>query len=116
MLVPCATLATVTTNPYRNEIADFLRRASCHFGHTFREEPDGLSVDEASEKRDVGRDQVASCRRSVHWVLAGEFAANETLASYDEAVYRALLHFRGEMSGWAASVRARAAGAVQGCG
>jgi hypothetical protein len=31
-------------------------------------------------------------------VLAGEFSANETQASYDEAVYRALLHFRGEMS------------------
>ena len=97
-VVPCATLSTVTTNPHRSEIADYLRRASCHFGHTFREELDGLSVDEASDKRDVGRDQVASCRHAVHRVLAGEFSANETQASYDEAVYRALLHFRGEMS------------------
>ncbi|ORW12416.1 hypothetical protein AWC16_08425 [Mycolicibacter longobardus] len=96
--VPCATLANVTINPHRDEIADYLRRASCHFGHTFREERDGLSVDEAAEKRDVGRDQVASCRRAVYRVLAGEFSANETQATYDEAVYRALLHFRGEMS------------------
>jgi hypothetical protein len=88
----------VTINPLRNEIADYLRRASCPFGRTFREELDGLSVDQASEKGDVGRDQVASCRHTVHRVLAGEFSANATQASYDEAVYRALLHFRGEMS------------------
>ncbi|MBE5513767.1 Uncharacterised protein [Mycobacteroides abscessus subsp. abscessus] len=88
----------MTDNPYRDEIAGYLRRADCHFGHTLREVEDGLTVDEASVKRDVGRDQVASCRRAVNRVLDGTFSANETQASYDEAVFRALLHFRGEMS------------------
>jgi hypothetical protein len=112
-LVPCATLSIVTTNPHRSEIADYLHRASCHFGQTFREELYGLSVDEASDNRDVGRDQVASCRRAVHRVIAGEFSADETQASYDEAVYRAAALPRGDVI-WAALVRARAAGAVQG--
>lgn len=95
-----ATLATVhvTANPHRDEIAGYLRRADCHFGHTLREVEAALTVDQVSQLRDVGRDQVASCRHAVHRVLGGEFAANSTQASYDEAVHRALLHFRGEMS------------------
>ncbi|MDH6245505.1 hypothetical protein [Mycobacterium sp. OTB74] len=85
-------------NPYRGEIADLLRGARCHFGHTLREIEDGLTVDQASELRDVSRDQVAACRRAVQRVLNGEFSTNVTQAGYDEAVHRALLHHRGEMS------------------
>ncbi|WP_198290994.1 hypothetical protein [Mycobacterium sp. 155] len=95
---PVRAMLTAVTDTYRDEILDLLRRADCHFGHTLREVEDGLTVDQASELRDVGRDQVASCRRAVQRLLDGEFSANATQAGYDEAVHRALLHFRGEMS------------------
>lgn len=57
-----------------------------------------MTVEE--DARQLGRspDQVSSCRRGVHRVLHGAFAANKTQAGYDEAILRALLHLRGEMS------------------
>ncbi|ULP48048.1 hypothetical protein [Mycolicibacter virginiensis] len=87
-----------TANLYREDIANFFRRAECHFGHTLREEEAGLTVEEAAEKRNIGAAQVRSCRRGVHNALGGEFTTSKAQARYDEAVYRALLHFRGEMT------------------
>lgn len=86
------------TNAHRDVIADYLRDAECHFGHTLKEVEARLTVEQASELRDVGADQVAACRRAVNRVLDGEFAANVTQASYDAAVFRALLHRRDDMT------------------
>lgn len=98
--VPCATLTRVpdTANPYRDEIASYLRRARCHYGATFLHEEAGLTVEEAARELNVKPAQVNYCRRGVHNVLNGEFAATKTQSTYDEAVLRALLHFRGEMT------------------
>ncbi len=96
----CATLAPVThtASSHRDEIRGFLRRAECHFGHTLREEEAGLTVEDAATKRNIGTAQLRSCRRGVSNVLEGEFTASKAQARYDEAVYRALLHFRSEMT------------------
>lgn len=96
-----------TSNPYREDIAGFLRRAECHFGHTLNEEEAGLTVAESvircrvalpQVKRKPDIEQVTACREAVHRVLDGEIPTAKNAAKYDEAVYRALLHFRGEMS------------------
>ncbi|TXH15880.1 MAG: hypothetical protein E6R06_32145 [Mycobacterium sp.] len=94
------------TNPYREEIASYLRRAECHYGHTLNEVEAGLTVAESVARRRVlvprvaerglGAKQVIDCREAVGRVLDGE-DPGKSQAGYDEAVYRSLLHFRGQM-------------------
>lgn len=96
------------TNPYRDEIAGYLRRAECHYGHTLNEVEAGLTVAESVERRHVlvpqvterglGSKQVADCREAVRRILDGEITTRRGEAGYDEAVYRSLLHFHAEMS------------------
>lgn len=94
-------------NPHRDEIAGYLLRAECHYGHTLNEVEAGLTVAESVARRRVvvpphmrppGSEQVADCREAVHRVLNGEAATSRKQAGYDEAVCRSLLHFRDEMS------------------
>ncbi|MBN7296622.1 hypothetical protein [Mycobacteroides abscessus] len=94
-------------NPHREEIAGYLRRAECHYGHTLNELEAGLTVAESVASRHVlvprvaerglGAEQVTHCREAVARVLDGE-DPGKSQAGYDEAVYRSLLHFRDEMS------------------
>lgn len=83
-----------------NEILALLRRADCHYGNALRDEDEGLSVEAAAEKRDqVLVSRIVQLRRAVHMVGDGDHSANKTQATHEEAVLRALLHFRAEMSG-----------------
>lgn len=98
----------MTVNPHREDIAGYLRRAECHYGHTLNEVEAGLTTAESVARRHVlvpqvaerglGTEQITHCREAVHRVLDGADAAGRSQAGYDEAVYRSLLHFRDEMS------------------
>lgn len=58
-----------------------------------------MSVEKAAEKRDnVLRSRIVQLRRAVHMVADGDQSVSKTQATHEEAVLRALLHFRGEMS------------------
>lgn len=88
----------MATNPFREDIAGYLRRARCHYGANLLYEEDGFTVDEAAAELGISSKQVRSCRRAIHRVLDGVVADNPSQAGYDEAIIRALKHFRGEMS------------------
>ncbi len=87
-------------NPYREEILSLLRDADCHYGGTVRDEAEGLTVEDAAQKRDgVRLDRIMKLRQAVHMVADGEHSLNKTQAGHEDGVLRALLHFRGQMSG-----------------
>lgn len=88
----------MTDNPYREDIAGYLRRARCHYGARLRYQEAGFTVDEAARDLGIAESQVSNCRRGVQRVLDGVVAPNKSQASYDEAILRALKHFRDEMS------------------
>ncbi len=86
-------------NPYRDEVLSLLRRADCHYGWALRDEEEGLSVEEAANKRDqVRTDRIVELRRAVHMVANGEHSINKKQAGHEDGALRALLHFRGVMS------------------
>ncbi|QZA09632.1 DUF3883 domain-containing protein [Mycolicibacter heraklionensis] len=87
-----------TANPYREDIAGYLRRAQCHYGAQLLYDEAGWTVEDTANELDVQQQRVRACRRSVHRVIDGQFAANKTQADFDADALRALLHFRGEMS------------------
>jgi hypothetical protein len=86
-------------NPYHDEVLSLLRRADCHYGWALRDEEEGLTVDQAANKRDqVRTDRIVELRRAVHMVADGEHSINKKQAGHEDGVLRALLHFRGVMS------------------
>ncbi|MFA1705973.1 hypothetical protein ACDT10_24065 [Mycobacterium intracellulare] len=88
------------SNPYRDEILSLLRRADCHYGAALRDEEAGLSIEEAARKRDgVQLDRISKLRKAVQMVADGEHSFDREQAGHEDGVLRALLHFRGEMSG-----------------
>ncbi|WP_310773619.1 hypothetical protein [Mycobacterium sp. Z3061] len=75
-----------------------LRTADCHYGNTLRDEQAGWSIERAATERRVRPERIVELRAAVHRVCDGEHSNNKTQAGYEDAVLRALLHFRGEMS------------------
>jgi len=87
------------SNPYHDEVLSLLRRADCHYGWALRDEEEGLTVEEAANKRDqVRTDRIVDLRKAVHMVADGEHSNNKRQAGHEDGVLRALLHFRGVMS------------------
>ena len=87
------------TNPYHDEVLSLLRRADCHYGWALRDEEEGLTVEQAANKRDqVRTDRIVELRRAVHMVADGVHSVNKKQAGHENGVLRALLHFRGVMS------------------
>ena len=86
-------------NPYHDEVLSLLRRADCHYGWALRDEEEGLTVEQAANKRDqVRTDRIVELRRAVHMVANGVHSINKQQAGHEDGVLRALLHFRGVMS------------------
>lgn len=87
------------SSPHREEVLALLRRADCHYGAALRDEEEGLSVVEAAHKRDrVKTDRIVALRRAVHTVADDERSQLKKQGEHEEAVLRALLHFRDQMS------------------
>ncbi|PPJ23993.1 hypothetical protein [Nocardia nova] len=86
------------SNRHREEIATLLRRAACHYGHALRDEEAGWSLERAAREHNVLTSRIGDLRRAVRSVLDGEVSRVATWADHEDAVLRALLHFRGEMS------------------
>jgi hypothetical protein len=85
-------------NPYRDEILTLLRTADCHYGNTLRDEEAGWTAERAARARNVQLDRIVELRHAVHAVVDGEFSQNMAQAGHEGGVFRALLHFRGDMS------------------
>ena len=86
-------------NPHHDEVLALLRRADCHYGWALRDEEEGLTVEEAANKRDqVRTDRIVELRKAVHMVADGEHSINKKQAVHEDGVLRALMHFRGVMS------------------
>ena len=90
----------MSNSSLHDEILALLRRADCHYGYALRDEEEGLSVEEAANKRDqVLTSRIVQLRRAVHMVADNVHSVNKTQGAHEEAVLRALLHFQGIMSG-----------------
>ena len=86
-------------NLHHDEVLSLLWRADCHYGWALRDEEEGLTADQAANKRDqVRTDRIVELRRAVHMVADGEHSINKKQAGHEDGVLRALLHFRGVMS------------------
>lgn len=95
----CVERGPTMPNPYHDEVLSLLRRADCHYGWALRDEEEGLTVEEAANKRDqVRTDRIVELRKAVHMVAKGEHSINKKQAGHEDGVLRALLHFRGVMS------------------
>ena len=84
---------------HRDEVLSLLRVADCHYGAAWRDEEDGLSVEEAARRRDnVQISRIRDLRRAVHMVADGGKSINKAQAGHEDGVLRALLHFEARMS------------------
>jgi exonuclease III len=89
----------MTDYPLGDEIRALLRRADCHYGNTLRDYEAGLSVERAARERNVRTDRIVALRAAVARASAGEPSRIKAHAGHEDGVLRALLHYRGEMSG-----------------
>jgi exonuclease III len=89
----------MTDHPLGEEIRALLRRVDCHYGNTLRDGEAGLSVERAARERNVRTDRIVALRAAVARASAGEHSRTKAQAGHEDGVLRALLHYRGEMSG-----------------